>query len=271
MSSETESLLGSAAQLARSQDGDDSESYWRVVTELHAKPSRPVFEQCQAWSAGLDPHERRLAADVLGQLGYGDRAFPFREETLPILARLLGDPDATVVCSALVAFGHLGAKQSVAEIAALSRHQSPDVRHAVAFSLLGLEAAVAVDTLLNLSRDDDAHVRDWATFGLGTQLDLDTPQIRDALLARATDSDEDTRAEALAGLVRLREPRVVQLLGQALESDVVGRLEVAAARDFGSSELVAPLVKLRAWWDVDRDLLESAISQCETNTPPEAG
>jgi HEAT repeat protein len=271
MSTETESLLGCAAQRAQSQDADDSESYWRVVTELHDKPSRPVFEQCRAWSASLDPQERRLGADVLGQLGSRDRAFPFREETIPILAQLLGDPDDAVVSSALVAFGHLGAEQSVREIAALSQHQNPDVRHAVAFSLLGLETAVAVNTLLNLSRDDDAHVRDWATFGLGTQIDLDTPQIRDALLARATDSDEGTRAEALAGLVRFRDPRVVQLLGRALESDGVGWLEVAAARDLGSSELVAPLVKLRAWWDVDRDLLESAISQCETNTPPEAG
>lgn len=182
MSTETESLLGSAAKLARSQDGDDSESYCSVVTELHRRPDASVFEQCRAWSASLDPLERRLGADVLGQLGYQDRAFPFREQTFPILTQLLRDADDDVVCSALVAFGHLGPEQSVAEIAALARHQNPDVRRAVAFSLLGIETSLAVDTLLGLSRDNDARVRDWATFGLGTQHDLDTPQIRDALL-----------------------------------------------------------------------------------------
>jgi len=268
MSTETE-LLESAAELARGAQEDDSESYWRVVTGLHGKPCQAVFERCRAWSSSVAAHERRLAADVLGQLGYEERPFPFRNETIPILVSLLADPDATVVASALVAFGHLGAEPSVAEIAALSRHPDSNVRRAVAIALLGIETPVAIDTLVDLSRDEEASVRDWSTFGLGAQLDLDTPRIREALLARASDPDGDTRAEALDGLVRRHDSRVLPFLLRALQSDLVGSLEVQAARDLGSTELVASLEKLKEWWDVDRELLDSAIAQCKAGTRTE--
>jgi HEAT repeat protein len=268
MSNETE-LLGSAVELALGPQEEDAKSYWRVVTELHQKPSQTVFERCRAWSSSANAHERRLAADVLGQLGYEERPSPFRDETIPILVSLLSDPDATVIASALVAFGHLGAEPSVVEIAALSRHTDSNVRHAVAAALLWIEDPLAIDTLVDLSCDQEACVRDWSTFGLGAQLYVDTPRIREALLARAADPDGDTRAEALDGLVRRGDPRVLPFLLRALQSDQVGSLEVKAAGDLGKAELVTSLEKLKEWWDVDPELLESAIAQCKAGTPRE--
>jgi HEAT repeat protein len=53
-----------------------------------------------------------------------------------------------------------------------------------------------------LTQDTAPEVRDWATFALGTQIDLDTSEIRDALAARLNDPDEVTRAEAATGLSR---------------------------------------------------------------------
>jgi hypothetical protein len=34
--------------------------------------------------------------------------------------------------------------------------------------------------LIDLSRDEDDEVRDWATFQLGSQMDLDTAEVREA-------------------------------------------------------------------------------------------
>ena len=89
------------------------------------------------------------------------------------------------------------------------------------------------------------------------------------MLAKAADPDGDTRAEALDGLVQRHDPRVLPFLLRALQSDQVGSLEVQAARDLGSTELVTSLEKLKEWWDVDRELLESAIAQCKTGTRAE--
>lgn len=251
-----------ALQASRDATEEEVDARWQAVTQLQARAEPAVFEMCRDWCTSAVAAERRLGADVLGQLGYANQSFPFRQESLPILRSLLADPVTDVVAAALIAFGHLGAAEHVADVAAIAGHEDAAVRHAVAFALLGQGSDLAVDTLITLSRDEDSDVRDWATFGLGAQIDIDTPKIRDALLARATDEDTDTRAEALAGLVRRRDPRVLEPLRRALESETVGTMEVEAARDSGARELIAPLEALRSWWDVDPELLEQAIAAC---------
>jgi hypothetical protein len=96
-------------------------------------------------------------------------------------------------------------------------HPDPDVRLAVTRALPGgvehpsAKAQVA-QALIRLTNDDSSDVRDDAVFGLGSILDLDTAEIRDALRARLFDSDLDTRLEALVGLAERRDPTVLALL-----------------------------------------------------------
>jgi HEAT repeat protein len=72
--------------------------------------------------------------------------------------------------------------------------------------------AQVAQALIRLTNDDSSDVRDDAVFGLGSILDLDTAEIRDALRARLFDSDLDTRLEALVGLAERRDPTVLALL-----------------------------------------------------------
>ncbi|MEQ1634938.1 MAG: HEAT repeat domain-containing protein [Planctomycetota bacterium] len=259
--STTEQLLQLAAHQVRAGEVDD-ETYWHSVTALHGRPEQTVFDQCASWCVHSDPALRGLGADVLGQLGHQQDPRPFRAASLPLLLQLLSDPDQGVVADAVIALGHLGADDVVDRVAALAGSPDQQVRWSVAWALCLVQSEVAVDAVLRLSRDEDPEVRDWATFGLGSQIDMDTPVIRQALLARVQDSDDNTRAEALSGLVQRRDARVLAPLRKALESDVVGRLEVEAARDAGSRQLVTALEALREWWDVDSELLESAIDRC---------
>jgi len=62
---------------------------------------------------------------------------------------------------------------------------------------------------VELSGDPAPRVRDWATFGLGSQIDRDDTQVRDALMARLEDPDEDTRVEALRGLAARGDERAI--------------------------------------------------------------
>jgi HEAT repeat protein len=77
--------------------------------------------------------------------------------------------------------------------------------------------------------DADADVRDWATFGLGVLGDQDSSEIREALSRRLNDEDVDAREEALVGLAKRHDTRIVPNLIDALaESDISYRVVEAA-------------------------------------------
>ena len=77
----------------------------------------------------------------------------------------------------------------------------------------------AIVTLIHLTGDESAYVRDWATFGIEQQNSLDTPEIRDALYRRIDDVDKETRHEALCGLVRCEDLRAIPPLIEAISKD----------------------------------------------------
>ena len=185
-----------SAALTRTPDED---SYWDAVLEMQRRDSPNMLHRAQQLCQSSCPAERRLGADILGQLGVPERNFP--EECLKILLGMLNDErDAQVLGSILIGLGHLGRPEAIEPASQFRKHPDAEVRHAVAFCLQGHEDQPAVDTLIELSRDENAHVRDWATFALGSQIDLDTQAVRDALAERLNDTDDDTRREAIKGL-----------------------------------------------------------------------
>ena len=89
----------------------------------------------------------------------------------------------------------------------------------VLFALMWSEDPRAIEAIVELTTDEDPHIRDWATFSLGSREELDTTEIREALAARLYDPDADTRGEAMLGLVRRGDPRVFPALVKSLDAD----------------------------------------------------
>ena len=83
--------------------------------------------------------------------------------------------------------------------------------------------------LITLMRDEDAANRDWATLLLAQQ-DLDTDEVRHALLAAADDENEYVRAEAILGLAQRNKALALPLIRRELgrESVAVPLFEAAA-------------------------------------------
>jgi HEAT repeat protein len=187
----------------------DVEEYLTFLCVLHAHGNREVFDVAVRYSQSKVAAERALAADVLGQLGWDK--LPFLEERLQILLNLLKDKRACVLNSAGIGLGHLKASMDsmdletdprmVPPLVALKNHWSGSVRYSVAFALCGLDDDQTVQTLIELSEDEQIIVRDWATTGLAG-IDLDMPEIREALVRRLDDPDEITAREAREGLAR---------------------------------------------------------------------
>jgi HEAT repeat protein len=79
----------------------------------------------------------------------------------------------------------------------------------------------AVEALLELMRDEDERVRDWATFGLGVIGDSDSPTIREALFERLNDTYPDAREEAVEALAKRKDLRVLPVLTELLQAETM--------------------------------------------------
>ncbi len=109
--------------------------------------------------------------------------------------------------------------------------------------LSGIDDLDAIAGLIELSCDLDDDTRDWATFGLGSQTSLDTPELRDALAARLTDTDPEIRGEAMIGLARRGDERAHPAIEAALRGLFHGDWPLEAVEHLAGPAWI-PLVEL---------------------------
>jgi HEAT repeat protein len=242
--------------------------YWDIVSELHRRGGREIFQQAATWCRSLIRQERQLGADTLGQLGW--QKDQYRKQSIKLLIGLLDDNDIHVIASAAYALGHRRSAEAVQKLVSLSPHPKMEVRQGVVSGLLTQTHEDAINALVNLSVDRSKDVRNWATFGLGSMIETDNEKIRTALIQRLTDSFIDVRMEALNGLVSRKHPDAVEWTFAALkETDVItGYLE--AAENLANIRLLPELKRIKAQCDSEDtttapyflSCLESAIAAC---------
>jgi hypothetical protein len=263
-----------AAMAAATPDGWSDEALdWEAVDALRGRLDRETLEALIGLTRDSESRPRRLGAMLIGQFGHvaPDAPTLFPEERFAALRDLLADeragPDRPeVLASAAVAFGHLGDARCVVLVSPLAGHPVAGTRLAAAMALATHDDAL--DALIGLSRDEDAQVRDWATFALGRQTTLDTPALRDALRARLDDADFDTMSEAVAGLAARGDGDVAPALARALtrgEALDDPSLLLEAARRLADPSLLAALRAARQAPDWPAPLLDdwaAAVAAC---------
>ncbi len=242
----------------------DEDAAWEAVTVLHHKGSRKVLEAAKRLCASESADERQLGANILGQLGTPERVFA--DECFEILAATLTkETEPTVLECIGVAFGHLKDPRAIELLLPLKRHGNADVRFGVVLGLTGHDRPDAIEALIELSRDSEEMVRDWATFALGTMISADTAEIREALFARLSDPHDETRGEALVGLALRKDDKVIEPLISELSSGNAGRLTLEAAEAIRDPRLYPALVELKSCCPADAPnfaLLEDALASC---------
>ncbi|HEY1168114.1 MAG TPA: HEAT repeat domain-containing protein [Candidatus Limnocylindrales bacterium] len=249
----------------------DEDCRWDLIGGVLTECPDDVLETGTGLLRGELERERTLGADILGRLvGVEPNSRPVVLEAL--LAALVVEKIAAPLASIVAALGHIGDPGTLPRLLPLDEHHSAEVRLAVAFAVATISpqplAPEARTALIRLSRDTDPEVRDWATFGLGTLSDVDGPDVRAALLARAEDAHHEARAEALFGLAVRRDPRAVPHLIRALQSPLVGGLEVDAAAAAADPRLLPALRSLQHAGLADEVRLRRAIDRCSGRDRP---
>jgi len=103
---------------------------WQAVSVLHRRGTAEVLQYAKRLSTSPCDRERRLGADILGQLGVPDRTFPV--ECATILRGMLDiEQDAAVLTSALIALSFQNCADAIPLVVRFSNHSSANVRHAL--------------------------------------------------------------------------------------------------------------------------------------------
>jgi HEAT repeat protein len=239
----------------------DEEAYSEMLTTLHFRGTREVLDAARELCASEEADRRSLGAAIMGQLGFPERAFP-EESSAALLEMLAAEENAEVLEAIAVSLGHLQTIAAVEPLVKLKNHPNARVRESVAFGLKAHEDTRAIAILMELTADQDKEVRNWATFALGQQINIDTPEIREALLRRTDDDDREVRCEALLGLARRKDERVIDPLIKELSTESPMDLALEAATNMADERLLPLLIAFRKTGRADKELIDEAIIAC---------
>jgi len=233
---------------------------------VHYRGGREECDLGIEYSSSSDPLDRETGADILAQLGWEDRSF--LGESVAALIRLLDDANEEVVAAAAVALGHRGTPSVIPLLLRLANHPNASIRLGVVHGLTGHSHPDAIRGMILLTSDSDHEVRNWATFGLGSLITDDTPEIREALRANLGDPDHEIRGEAIVGLAERNDPEVTDILIHEWESsDIISRLSIDAAGVTADARLIEHLERFRTELPLEDDAsfksaLDGAIRAC---------
>ncbi|UII23575.1 hypothetical protein [Fulvivirga ligni] len=229
--------------LQRLQLNKTKTTYWDNIQELRNRPDEEIFQKVYDFSQSENRKKRIIGIDVLAQLGPGR---PYYKQNIELFFNLLGnEKDNDVLISLLYAIGHNNDYLHANEIKKMANFKSVDnaaVRKALVFALLGVDDELAIDVLIELSTDKSSEVRSWATFGIGSQVEVDNDKIREALWNRVNDKDQETKLEAIVGLAERNDLRVKEVIKRELIDGEYGKILFEAIELIHGVEFI-PLLK----------------------------
>jgi HEAT repeat protein len=258
--------LFQAALLAPEDDDDYRKERWNFVSLLQRRGDREVLDRSLVLTKSSIPEQRSLGIDILGQLGSPERTFQ-NECVTTLIGLLESEFDPLILRDICIALGHQQDPRAIEPLLKFCLHPDWEVRYGVVSGLSRHTDERAISGLIALSADVHPHIRDWATFGLGSLIGIDTPAIRAALYQRfiTEDSEDDETTEiygeALTGLAMRQDDRILPRLIQELMSDNVGVLAIEAAENMADERLYPALLQLQTWYQPASDL-EDAIRAC---------
>lgn len=220
-------------------------TYWENISELRKRVGQNVYDRSTLLARSNNDNEKVIGIDVLAQLGFDPRLN--KSQTVQLYFELLENHQSPkVLYSILHAIGHNNEdlkRTQISKLVEFKNHRYSSVRYSLVHALSGVESELAIETLIELSGDKNTDIRDWATFAIGSQIEINSSEIIHALWDRINDEDEKTRHEAIAGLSKRKDSRVKEILKKELENvDENGSLVLESIEDYGDKDFI-PLLE----------------------------
>ncbi|MFJ9843387.1 HEAT repeat domain-containing protein [Kitasatospora sp. NPDC101155] len=203
-------------------DDPDHVGRWFPAMALAARVDDETFNLAsETLTSSSDARQRHFAAEILlmyALYNEDETAIRLEGETVELLRRrAVEEQDPTVLERVIAGLGLHHQVRSIPEILLHARHLEAEIRRAVAAALHQLVQAdhtEAITALLSLAGDKNANVR-RATATTLSDINADTPTIREALALLLDDTDPDVVLEAARGLGLREDPRADQPLMHA--------------------------------------------------------
>lgn len=247
-------------------------NYWNYIRELRKRKSTDIYQKATELTNSNDDHVKVIGINILAQFGYPRK---HKKQTLKNYFNLLKSKNSiNVISSILYGIGHNNEILTDNQIDIICRFKyskSATIRYSLAFALSGVENDNAINTLIQLSNDKDSDIRDWATFGIGSQTALDNLEIRQALWERVNDTDRTTRDEAIAGLAKRKDHRIKEILKNELnKADNLSSSTLEAIEDLDDNDFIElieqKINKNRTEQTIPEDWLVSTLEILKGNT-----
>jgi hypothetical protein len=259
--------------------------FWDEIDVLK-KDKQRTLKIGKSLAKSKHDYERFFAYSLMGQVC---NPLESREESIGVeVVRLLSGAASSETSPALLqsiayALGHIYSIAAMPAIYKLSFHANEGVRYA---ATMGYSSGLDVDgenlepryvqRVIELTRDSDPDIRDWATFAIAQQIPLaevDNNEIRQALIDRTHDRHFDTKSEAYIGLANRGDISQVEQFGDWLAvrsmAGPLGKLNIEASGKFGSPSFYSSLLKIREWWG-DDTLMQWALARCSPDAAKRA-
>lgn len=253
-------------ELARKDNRDDRERSSPALVVLQCSDSSEVFEKAKELTQSQVGCDRALGYKLL--MREPGQAFSSEAKEI-VLDSFERENEADGLAMLAYAAMHLETDGRSKFLKTLVDHPSAAVREAVASSLGAQDDRQSISTLIKLTRDCCEDVRNWATFSLGALCHRNTAPVRDALFARLEDDHEETKYEAIFGLAVRKDPRVLQVVKEALQCKRVWSLALEAAEELADPSLYPLLQNLKLKWQGEQSdnylmsTLDSALEACQ--------
>lgn len=173
-------------------------TFWDNIEELRLRTTKRVYSKAYQLACSAIDKEKIIGIYILAQFGINPRFQ--QQKTINCYFNLLEKTQSPKVLQAILSsISHNNQALNKVQINKLSQYKNHSfsiVRFSLVMALSGINNKVAIDTLIELSEDKHPHIRNWATFGIGSQIHLNDKKIISALKKQLNDTDEQVRIEA---------------------------------------------------------------------------